>query len=870
MKSKMHRMLHGFSGKLFFWLFITGSVFFLSQSTVLAAPKGISANVIPSVNISGATDYVVVPDQSSASQLQLSISWNPYELNRSKWEIWLLAYDPDGFKYFNLKTMSWLPGFLPTYTGKNINFLPTMLPLNGINLSGKSVVFFAIADKKSDKKITQATAFTDKVSVIISGDLTTTCTSFDYGPWSECINNSRIREVLVGYPESCSGGNPIVSEYCQPTVPDCTSWFCDQWDVCQANGIQLCFLYRAFPEKCVGVPPLLTQTCIPNCTECAYTPWGECLSSGLMYRNLLNKYPPNCTGCLDQESMACVPQPGACLSWVCDIWEDICGTNGIQYCLSQHGLPQGCTGTTTALTRNCVPEPVTCTSWTCDAWGACQTDNTQTCQSATGSPPNCSGTPPPLTQVCQYQDTPQLVIDHWPTYGTTENLTGHITGVSDPTQYRIIPYIEVESLFWPKPTLDTPYCPVAANGTFTCDVTTGGNDIYADRIVLFLVKNDFTTPSCFPCYELPIVSAFDSKTFDRLPDVTLNFAGRIWKLKRADYPAGPGPMQFCDQSQCVWVDSAGLHLTIKKIGGVWKGSEIILNESLGYGTYVLQTNSRVDNFDPNVVFGFFTWDPIAKEYIFREIDIEIAKWGNPGIIGNAQFVKQFPTFCNACPGCGDNCSRYEINQSDGNLKLTYYLVWQPGFIELRVYRNHHGMSPLSSDLVASKKWTTDIVAPGQENIRMNFWLYNGSAPTNGQNHSILLTDFQYQSETPVWNDTLPDNPGITIDSCGTYNDSTSSAKGHVTGINPDDYKVAVYIQVRGNWWTKPYWSTPLTSINANGKWECDIITGGVDYEATQVRAYLVPNGYSPPSVGGGSTLPAELDQNSIAKSDCMR
>ena len=69
--------------------------------------------------------------------------------------------------------------------------------------------------------------------------------------------------------------------------------------------------------------------------------------------------------------------------------------------------------------------------------------------------------------------------------------------------------------------------------------------------------------------------------------------------------------------------------------------------------------------------------------------------------------------------------------------------------------------------------------------------------------------------------------------------------------------MAVYIYVYG-WWTKPYFAWPLTTIYSDGTWTTDITTGGADQQATQIAAFLLPNGYTPPAMSGGQALPAEL------------
>jgi len=99
--------------------------------------------------------------------------------------------------------------------------------------------------------------------------------------------------------------------------------------------------------------------------------------------------------------------------------------------------------------------------------------------------------------------------------------------------------------------------------------------------------------------------------------------------------------------------------------------------------------------------------------------------------------------------------------------------------------------------------------------------------------------------------------------------SFENLEGEVLHVSPSDYRVAVYIYVNG-WWTKPTFSQPLTSIRSNGNWSTDITTGGDDEQATRIAAYLLPEGYSPPLLSGGASLPAELDQNAAAKVEASR
>lgn len=217
----------------------------------------------------------------------------------------------------------------------------------------------------------------------------------------------------------------------------------------------------------------------------------------------------------------------------------------------------------------------------------------------------------------------------------------------------------------------------------------------------------------------------------------LLFAGHRWIVKQSNFPVGPGPNRFSNRPQDVWVDAAGLHLTISQQSGVWWSTEVILDANLGYGTYVFHTESRVDTLDANVVLGLFTWDDVAPPN-YREIDFEFARWGNPADFNNAQYVVQ-PY------GTSGNFVRFRVDLTPQDQKLTHVLVWSPGLVEMSTYHGHHlpgGLPPFQR----ISSWTNnspDVPAPGSENVRMNLWLVNGSAPLNSQPEEVLINNFLF-------------------------------------------------------------------------------------------------------------------------------
>jgi exo-beta-1,3-glucanase (GH17 family) len=156
---------------------------------------------------------------------------------------------------------------------------------------------------------------------------------------------------------------------------------------------------------------------------------------------------------------------------------------------------------------------------------------------------------------------------------------------------------------------------------------------------------------------------------------------------------------------------------------------------------------------------------------------------------------------------------------------------------------------------------------GPQGACFGIWNKNGILKPGMQNV------FDGQTITDNWSgNSIPGGPGtpsIEFTSVPRYG-SFDDLQGQIWHVKPVDYKVVAYIRVFGGWWIKPTFTNPQTLILPNGKWTCDITTGGVDQKANRIATYVIPNAYNPPLLSGSSTLPAELDQNSVAKVETPR
>jgi len=220
----------------------------------------------------------------------------------------------------------------------------------------------------------------------------------------------------------------------------------------------------------------------------------------------------------------------------------------------------------------------------------------------------------------------------------------------------------------------------------------------------------------------------------------LEFANHTWRVKGPGY-YGPGPNTFRDDEDAVRVDASGhLHLTQGSAGNLYS-TEIVAEQALGYGDYVLTTRGRLDTLAAGVVLGLFLWEYDTcwdESYLwwnpYNEIDIEYSRWNDP-TADNAQFVAQPYNR----PG---NRVRFPAVFAEDEI-VSHAMRWLPDRVEYRVWRGSAD-AEATSDLI--QVWTYQgphVPRPEQPRLHLNLWLF-GDAPAQMQ--EVVFTDFRF---TPV-------------------------------------------------------------------------------------------------------------------------
>ncbi len=336
--------------------------------------------------------------------------------------------------------------------------------------------------------------------------------------------------------------------------------------------------------------------------------------------------------------------------------------------------------------------------------------------------------------------TPAILITNLPAYGTYGALSGVVLN-ADSTTNAVAVFIYVPGYGWvTKPTCAQPLTPIQANGSWSANITTGGaGDTTATRIAALLVSTNFNLACVLGAANLPTnayAQAIAKTVITRpSPGVRfLSFSGYDWWVKNETTPAGPGPNYFSDATNNVWTDTNGwLHLRITHRTNAWQCAEIISERTFGPGSYRFELNSVVDNLNPNVTLGLFTWsdDPAFTD---REIDVEGGRWQNPADTNNAQFVVQ-PYYL------ANQLVRYRV--PPGLADSTHLFVWQTNQISWQAQTGAY--SAAATNLIAAYFFNNAANVPqtGDEAVHLNLWLINGSAPTDNNEVEVVIQNFNF-------------------------------------------------------------------------------------------------------------------------------
>lgn len=223
----------------------------------------------------------------------------------------------------------------------------------------------------------------------------------------------------------------------------------------------------------------------------------------------------------------------------------------------------------------------------------------------------------------------------------------------------------------------------------------------------------------------------------------ITFAGCDWYVKSGFW--GPGPNNFSDSEESVWVDDQGrLHLKIRQIGTTWYCAEVYTTQFTTYGEHRFLVDGRIDQLDRNIVLGLFTYSNDASE-----IDIEFSRWGDPNFAKVGSFtVQPWETT--------GNCERFICHLDSA--KSTHYFNWQPDSVTFASMHGHFLSEPPAPNYYIYH-WTYQgkDTPRSSNNLRthINYWLNRGDRPLDIRTLEVIITNVV---QPLVQHVSPPDNP----------------------------------------------------------------------------------------------------------------
>lgn len=210
--------------------------------------------------------------------------------------------------------------------------------------------------------------------------------------------------------------------------------------------------------------------------------------------------------------------------------------------------------------------------------------------------------------------------------------------------------------------------------------------------------------------------------------VPLHFSGYDWDIRTIAGDRG-GQNNLYDGDNA-WTDASGaMHLRIKKRAGKWACAEVELTRSLGYGTYIV-TVGDTSHLEPAAVLSMNTFDDWGGEQHYREIDVEMGRWGDGSNKHNAQFGIQ-PFYV---PG---NVALFAAPAGT----LTHSMHWESGLARFKTVRGATMNS--GAAVVAEHAFTAGVPSAGQEKFQFLFYVVATDKDPMQKGNEVVVEKFEY-------------------------------------------------------------------------------------------------------------------------------
>jgi len=212
------------------------------------------------------------------------------------------------------------------------------------------------------------------------------------------------------------------------------------------------------------------------------------------------------------------------------------------------------------------------------------------------------------------------------------------------------------------------------------------------------------------------------------PTIPLHFSGYDWNIRTI---AGDrGGLNNLYDGDNAWTDASGaLHLRIKKRAGKWSCAEVELTRSLGYGTYIVVVRDT-SHLEPAAVLSMNTFDDWGGDQHYREIDVEMSRWGDAGNENNAQYgIQPFYVPGNVRPFIAPSGT------------LTHSMHWESGLAKFKTVRG--ATMNAEAPVVSEYAFRSGVPSAGQEKFQFLFYVIASDKYPMQTGNEVVVEKFEY-------------------------------------------------------------------------------------------------------------------------------
>ena len=282
--------------------------------------------------------------------------------------------------------------------------------------------------------------------------------------------------------------------------------------------------------------------------------------------------------------------------------------------------------------------------------------------------------------------------------------------------------------WWVQPMAATPFTSIRPDSTWSTETHLGY------EYVALLVDPGYNPPPTIdtpPSEGGPILRTSMVKGAGSIvlaPTKPLKFSGYDWDVRTIASDRGGSNHPYSADN--AWTDGTGaLHLRIAKAGNDWSCAELVLNRSLGYGTYVLVVHD-VSHLEPAAVLSMTTFDEWGGAQYYREMDVEVSRWGDSSSKNNAQYIIE-PYYH---PG-----NVYQFFAPPET--LTFGMQWEAGHTRFNTVRGHSAEP--GAPVISEHEFTSGIPSPGQERLHLFFYVVPSDRGLLQHDNEVVLEKFAY-------------------------------------------------------------------------------------------------------------------------------